>query len=45
MSALQNQYGLAFNTLVLVRISAQNTIVQGPWSLINSAGATISVVP
>jgi len=45
MATLISDFGLVFDQLVKVRISARNDIGQGPWSMINSQGAKIRVVP
>jgi hypothetical protein len=41
MVELLDTFGLSFNDLVVVRISASNLMGQGPWSLSNTAGALV----
>jgi len=45
MDTLSLSYGLAFNEIVIVRISAQNIMGQGAWSQSNTSGAKLRQRP
>ena len=45
METLLTTYGLAFDDIVYVRVSAANYMGQGAWSQANSGGARIRVIP
>ena len=45
METLLTTYGLTFDDIVYVRVSAANYMGQGAWSQANSGGARIRVIP
>ena len=45
MDHIRSSYGLAYDTLILVRVQAYNLNGWSPWSVDNAAGQRVETVP